>query len=250
MLVDYLMAVEDFFLPVFFGSSQIGPVFRAEKSNTHRHLTEFTGLDFEMVIDEHYMEIVRMIDGLFASIFEGLQTRFAKELEAVQQLYPFEPFKFRPSGNQSTTSLLRFQKYIHTFSQTRLLTTGILITGENLVLEFPQGIALLREHGIEIGDYDDMNSETERTLGKIVREKYDTDFFILTKYELASVPIYPSSSSQTSHLPLTRPMTILQVSSRSPSLLYHADAGRSSLLQLFRCLHARRRDHLRCSAYP
>ncbi|CAM9974903.1 unnamed protein product, partial [Phaeothamnion confervicola] len=29
---------------------EIGPVFRAEKSNTHRHLCEFTGLDFEMTI--------------------------------------------------------------------------------------------------------------------------------------------------------------------------------------------------------
>lgn len=29
---------------------EIGPVFRAENSNTHRHLCEFTGLDFEMAI--------------------------------------------------------------------------------------------------------------------------------------------------------------------------------------------------------
>lgn len=36
---------------------QVGPVFRAEKSRTHRHLCEFTGLDFEMVIKEHYYEV-------------------------------------------------------------------------------------------------------------------------------------------------------------------------------------------------
>ena len=35
----------------------IGPVFRAEDSFTHRHLCEFTGLDFEMEIDEHYFEV-------------------------------------------------------------------------------------------------------------------------------------------------------------------------------------------------
>ncbi len=29
---------------------EIGPVFRAEHSNTNRHLTEFTGLDMEMTI--------------------------------------------------------------------------------------------------------------------------------------------------------------------------------------------------------
>lgn len=36
---------------------EIGPVFRAENSQTHRHLCEFTGLDFEMEIKEHYSEV-------------------------------------------------------------------------------------------------------------------------------------------------------------------------------------------------
>jgi aspartyl/asparaginyl-tRNA synthetase len=30
---------------------------RAENSYTHRHLCEFTGLDFEMAIYEHYFEV-------------------------------------------------------------------------------------------------------------------------------------------------------------------------------------------------
>lgn len=36
---------------------EVGPVFRAEKSFTHRHLCEFTGLDLEMAIHEHYYEV-------------------------------------------------------------------------------------------------------------------------------------------------------------------------------------------------
>ena len=36
---------------------EIGPVFRAENSNTHRHLCEFHGLDLEMAINEHYYEV-------------------------------------------------------------------------------------------------------------------------------------------------------------------------------------------------
>lgn len=32
-------------------------VFRAEDSNTHRHLTEFVGLDVEMAFNEHYHEV-------------------------------------------------------------------------------------------------------------------------------------------------------------------------------------------------
>lgn len=45
------------FAVCLFPCCQIGPVFRAEKSRTHRHLCEFTGLDFEMVLKEHYYEV-------------------------------------------------------------------------------------------------------------------------------------------------------------------------------------------------
>merc|ERR1712228_48070 len=40
------------------GVFEIGPVFRAENSNTHRHLCEFTGIDFEMPIVWHYSEVI------------------------------------------------------------------------------------------------------------------------------------------------------------------------------------------------
>lgn len=35
----------------------VGPVFGAEDSYTHKHLCEFTGLDVEMEIKEHYFEV-------------------------------------------------------------------------------------------------------------------------------------------------------------------------------------------------
>ncbi len=43
---------------------EIGSVFRAEKSNTHRHLTEFTGLDLEMVSGDgngHGHHVIQLI---------------------------------------------------------------------------------------------------------------------------------------------------------------------------------------------
>jgi hypothetical protein len=48
---------------------------RAENSYTHRHLCEFTGLDFEMAINEHYFEVVDVIDKLFMYMFDGLHKR-------------------------------------------------------------------------------------------------------------------------------------------------------------------------------
>lgn len=63
---------------------EIGPVFRAENSNTNRHLCEFTGLDMEMEIKEHYFEVLDMLGDMFIYIFNGLEKRFKKELQIVK----------------------------------------------------------------------------------------------------------------------------------------------------------------------
>lgn len=53
----------------------VGAVFRAEDSNTHRHLTEFVGLDLEMAFKYHYHEVMLTIGNLFTSIFKGLRDK-------------------------------------------------------------------------------------------------------------------------------------------------------------------------------
>ncbi|KAF3630164.1 Aspartate--tRNA ligase, cytoplasmic [Capsicum annuum] len=62
---------------------EIGPVFRAEDSFTHRHLCEFTGLDAEMEIKEHYSEVMDIVDRLFVAMFDSLNEKCKKELEAI-----------------------------------------------------------------------------------------------------------------------------------------------------------------------
>jgi nondiscriminating aspartyl-tRNA synthetase len=136
---------------------EIAPVFRAENSNTHRHMTEFMGLDLEMQIDEHYHETMDLFDDLFTCIFKGLSTEYAKELDVIRRQYPFEDFLFLPKA---------------------------------LRLDFSEGIQMLRAAGVEIGDYDDMSTAQERLLGKLVREKYKTDFYMLDKFPLAIRPFY------------------------------------------------------------
>lgn len=55
-------------------------VFRAENSNTHRHLTEFTGMDLEMAFESHYHEVLDTIDEMFKYVFRGLQERYRTEV--------------------------------------------------------------------------------------------------------------------------------------------------------------------------
>lgn len=54
----------------------IAPVFRAENSNTPRHMTEFTGLDLEMEIRDSYTEVLSMLEGVLLFIFRGIQGQF------------------------------------------------------------------------------------------------------------------------------------------------------------------------------
>ena len=138
---------------------EIGPVFRAENSNTHRHMTEFTGLDMEMAFEEHYHEVLDVLSDLFVFIFTELKKRFSKEIEIVRKQYPVEDFKLPADGK-----MVRIQ--------------------------YKEGIQMLKDAGKEIGDFDDLSTENEKFLGKLVREKYDTDFYILDKFPLAIRPFY------------------------------------------------------------
>ncbi|RUS23134.1 hypothetical protein BC937DRAFT_92067 [Endogone sp. FLAS-F59071] len=136
---------------------EIGPVFRAENANTHRHMTEFIGLDLEMAFEEHYHEVLDVLDELFVSIFTGLKERFHNEIEAVRRQYPFDDFEFLP---------------------------------KTLRLQYSEGIKMLQESGVEIGDYDDLSTEQERRLGQLVKEKHHTDFYMLDKFPLGVRPFY------------------------------------------------------------
>jgi len=135
---------------------EIGSIFRAEKSFTRRHLTEFIGLDLEMAFHEHYHEVLDVLEGLFVYMFEGLQTRFKAEIETVSQQYPVRPIKVTPVK--------------------RIL--------------FKDAVALLREDGKEMGDFDDFSTPLEVRLGEIIHEKYDTDFYIIDQFPSAVRPFY------------------------------------------------------------
>ncbi|KQJ92399.1 aspartate--tRNA ligase 2, cytoplasmic isoform X2 [Brachypodium distachyon] len=136
---------------------EVGPVFRAENSNTHRHLCEFIGLDAEMEIKEHYFEVCDIIDGLFVAIFKHLNENCQKELETINRQYPFEPLKYLE---------------------------------KTLKLTYAEGIQMLKDAGTEIDPMGDLNTESEKKLGRLVKEKYGTEFFILYRYPLAVRPFY------------------------------------------------------------
>ena len=136
---------------------EIGPVFRAEKSFTHRHLTEFTGLDFEMAIKEHYFEVLDVIEDFFHKIFDGLNETCKDELQTINEQYPFEP---------------------------------LLYPKPTLRITFAEGCALLKEAGYDVDPLEDIGTEEEKALGRLVRAKYKTDFYVMHRYPINARPFY------------------------------------------------------------
>ncbi|OEH78321.1 putative aspartyl-tRNA synthetase [Cyclospora cayetanensis] len=137
---------------------EIGPVFRAENSNTHRHLCEFVGVDLEMEIKEDFLEAVEVIDNLFKSIFKRLED----------------------------SALIRAQHDVPPF----------VFLEETPRLTFAEGIKMLREAGIgvdtipeDLAEFD-LSTELEKALGRLVQEKYKTDYFFLLKYPAKVRPFY------------------------------------------------------------
>ena len=57
---------------------ETGPVFRAEKHNTKRHLNEYTSLDFEMGYIDSFEEIMAMETGFLQYAVELLEERLCK----------------------------------------------------------------------------------------------------------------------------------------------------------------------------
>jgi aspartyl/asparaginyl-tRNA synthetase len=115
----------------------------------------------EMAFDEHYHEVVEIIADLLVSVFKGLRENFAKEIKIVRDQYPIEEFKFPASGK------------------------------DVLKMTFKEGVQMLHDAGYtEVSPIEDLSTEMERTLGKLVLEKYDTDFYILDKFPSAVRPFY------------------------------------------------------------
>ncbi|RCI10394.1 hypothetical protein L249_4309 [Ophiocordyceps polyrhachis-furcata BCC 54312] len=134
---------------------EVGPVFRAENSNTHRHLTEYTGLDLEMAIEHDYHEVIDVIDEFLKSVFKAVYEM--PEIGEVRSRWPSEDLKYLE---------------------------------KTLILDFSDGVQMLRDDGRDVADDEDLSTPDEIRLGQLVREKYDTDYYVLDRFPASARPFY------------------------------------------------------------
>jgi len=132
---------------------EIGPVFRAEKHDTNRHLNEYTGVDFEMGYISSIEQLMAMETGMIAYALQYLKGNNTPELE--------------------------------------LLKVEVPEVESIPVVEFYEAKEMVKEtYHREIKDYEDFEPEEEKLLGELIKQQYGSDFVFVTKYPAAKRPFY------------------------------------------------------------
>ncbi|KAJ3760437.1 hypothetical protein EV360DRAFT_39796 [Lentinula raphanica] len=163
------------------GVFEVGPVFRAENSNTKRHLTEYTGLDLEMGIEREYHEVMLVVDSVLKAIFREVYGKRRREVEVVKKQFG--------------------------------VGEDLVWKEKTVVMAFADGIQMLIDDGW-VDDSgkpprkdEDLSTRAEIRLGELVKEKYKTDYYILDLFPKSARPFYtmPASPSTQSHLSALHP---------------------------------------------
>lgn len=155
---------------------EVGPVFRAEKHDTARHLNEYTGVDFEMGYIESFQDIMAAEVRMLQSVMKTLSEEYAYELELLQVQLPDMASCGAVQDNVTVSESGSRQK-----------------TGEAAIpaIRFHAAKRLVaEERGHESGDCHDFEPEEEKLLAEIVRRRYGSDFVFVTHYPESKRPFY------------------------------------------------------------
>ncbi len=88
---------------------EVGPVFRAEKSHTRKHATEFTGFDLEFSWIESFEDVMKIEEEMLAFALERVKGQYGEEIkrlcniEVVAPSLPFPRIKLADLYNELET---------------------------------------------------------------------------------------------------------------------------------------------------
>lgn len=132
---------------------ETGPVFRAEKHNTKRHLNEYTSLDLEMGYIENYQEIMAMETGYLQYAMALLNKEYKQELS--------------------------------------LLEIKLPVTDRIPAVRFDEAKKLASEkYGRPVRNPYDLEPEEETLIGRYFKEEEGADFVFITHYPSKKRPFY------------------------------------------------------------
>ncbi len=137
---------------------EIGPVFRAEKHATPRHLNEYTGLDFEMGYIRSFYDVIEMETGYLRYAMALLGREYGPELTLLGVDLP----------DVDRIPCLRFDE------------------AKRLAAD---------KYGCRIRDPYDLEPEEEARIGRYAREEFGSDFVFITHYPSKKRPFYAMDDS-------------------------------------------------------
>lgn len=132
---------------------ETGPVFRAEKHSTRRHLNEYTSLDFEMGYIHSFLDICAIETGFLQYTMNLLEKEYSKELKLLNITLP----------DVEKIPYVRFDE------------------AKRLVSE---------KYNRKIRNPFDLEPEEEELIGKYFKEEYNADFVFVTHYPSKKRPFY------------------------------------------------------------
>lgn len=136
---------------------EIAPAFRAEKSNSYRHTTDFTSFDIEMSYLNNLDELMDFEENLFIAGLKAVKEKYGKEIKElfnVEVIVPTKPFP------------------------------RIKLEELYKILEKEYGYKMNYE------DVGDMNAESEKLASKYVKEKYGHEFVFITDFSAKKRAFY------------------------------------------------------------
>ncbi|MGD9901627.1 MAG: aspartate--tRNA(Asn) ligase [Spirochaetales bacterium] len=136
---------------------EVGPVFRAEKSFTNKHATEFTGFDYEMSYITSYKDVMKMEEDMLTYALKNIKKEFGdkiQELFGIEVVVPKNPFP--------------------------------IIKLNDLYDE------LEARYGYKVAESDrgDLPTEAEKLCQQLAKDKYDHEFLFVTDYNAKNRAFY------------------------------------------------------------
>jgi nondiscriminating aspartyl-tRNA synthetase len=136
---------------------ECGPVFRAEKSYTSKHTTEFTGFDLEFSFIESFRDVMKMEEELLTYALSKVNEKYGeeiKELFGTEIIVPTTPFP--------------------------VVTLSELYAG------------LKEDFGYEVDESEmgDLTTEAEKLSFEWAKKHFDHEFLFITDYSVDKRPFY------------------------------------------------------------
>ena len=171
----YLTQSPQFYKQMMVGSGlervfEVGHAYRAEKSETSRHLAEFVSLDFEMGFIESEQDVMRMHTGLLAAIFGAVREHCGDVLER----------------------------------------RGLALPESDEIpqVSFPEAERILAEKfGKTSGLHGDLDTEGERLISQWAEQELGSKLLFVTGYHVDKRPMYTMPDAD--EPPLTRSFDLL-----------------------------------------